>query len=135
MLIVSLPIADRRKSFDFYRDGLDLAPIGEAAEDGIPEPLQFAVGDGARIMLIPTGGFEWAIGDRPLLEPGSVGCLLSIGASSDTEVDEIVHRAEGAGASVIVSPTRQPWGMYAATFADPDGHLWLVTSTPAPGGQ
>jgi uncharacterized glyoxalase superfamily protein PhnB len=56
-------------------------------------------------------------------------------ASSDTEVDGIVHRAEGAGASVIVRPTRQPWGMYAATFADPDGHLWLVTSTPAPGGQ
>lgn len=31
-LVIALPIADRRTSFAFYRDGLGLEPIGEPAE-------------------------------------------------------------------------------------------------------
>lgn len=38
-VVISLPIEDRQTSFTFYRDGLDFDPIGEPAEDGIPEPL------------------------------------------------------------------------------------------------
>jgi hypothetical protein len=33
-------------------------PIGELADDGVPEPLQFTLNDGVRIMLIPTGGSD-----------------------------------------------------------------------------
>lgn len=61
-IVVSLPIADRRNSYRFYRDGLGLDAVGEPAEDSVPEPLQFALNDGARIMLVPTGGFSWVIG-------------------------------------------------------------------------
>lgn len=61
-VVVSLPIEDRRTSFAFYRDGLGFDAVGEPAEDGVPEPLQFAVNDGLRLMLIPTGGFGWVIG-------------------------------------------------------------------------
>lgn len=43
-IIVSLPIADRRTSFTFYGEGLGLDAIGELADDGVPEPLQFALG-------------------------------------------------------------------------------------------
>ncbi len=39
-LVVSLPIADRRTSLQFYLDGLGFDPIGEPAEEGVPEPLQ-----------------------------------------------------------------------------------------------
>nr|MDT0667659.1 VOC family protein [Micromonospora sp. DSM 115978] len=58
-VVVCLPTADRPTSYAFYRDGLGLEPIGELADDGVPEPLQFAVNDGMRLMLIPTGGFGW----------------------------------------------------------------------------
>jgi hypothetical protein len=64
----SLPIADRPASFAFYRDGLGFDPMGEPAEDGVPEPLQF-----------------------------------------------------------VTEPGQQPWG-YAGSFADPDGHIWMVRS-------
>lgn len=50
-VIVSLPIADRRVSHDFYRAALGLAAVGEVAEDGLPEPLQFEVNEGLRLML------------------------------------------------------------------------------------
>lgn len=129
--IVSLPIADRRTSFAFYRDGLGLAPFGEPADDGVPEPLQFDLNEGLRIMLIPTGGFGWVIGDHQVAPKGTSECVLSLAVETDAEVDELISRATNAGAAIAVEPGRQPWG-YTGTFADPDGHLWMVISAPEP---
>lgn len=42
----------------------------------------------------------------------------------------MVERAQRAGAEVVTAPGPQPWG-YTGTFADPDGHLWMVTSATA----
>jgi uncharacterized protein len=123
-VVVTLPTADRRRSFDFYRDGLGFEPVGELAEDGVPEPLQFVVNEGLRLMFVPTGGFGWVIGDRPV-HTGGGECLLSFGAASEAGVDELVEAARRAGAVVVAGPERQPWG-YTGVFADPDGHLWMV---------
>ena len=42
------------------------------------------------------------------------------------------HRLSNhARADVVTEPGRQPWG-YAGVFADPDGHLWMVTSEALP---
>ena len=128
-VVVSLPTGDRRRSYDFYRDGLGFEPIGEPADDGVPEPLQFVVNDGLRLMLIPTGGFGWVIGDRTV-HTGGGECLLGLAAASETAVDELVEAAQRAGAAVVTAPTRQPWG-YTAVFADPDGHLWMVEAGSA----
>ncbi|MDG4836313.1 hypothetical protein O7631_07275 [Micromonospora sp. WMMD967] len=38
----------------------------------------------------------------------------------------IAVRQVAAGADVVTEPTTQPWG-YAGAFADPDGHLWMVS--------
>ena len=126
-VIISLPIADRRTSLAFYRDGLGLQPFGELADDGVPEPLQFDLGERVRMMLIPTGGFGWVIGDNQVAPKGTSECLMGITATTDAEVDDIVGRAGRAGAVVTNPPGRKPWG-YVGTFADPDGHLWMVTS-------
>ncbi|GAA2738273.1 VOC family protein [Actinocorallia aurantiaca] len=126
-VIVCLPIADRRTSFAFYRDGLGFEPVGEVADDGVPEPLQFALNDGVRLMLIPTGGFGWVTGGRDAVPQGSSECLLNLPAETDSAVDELVERALRAGAEIIAPSGRRPWG-YVGTFADPDGHVWMVTS-------
>lgn len=126
-VIVSLPIADRQTSFTFYRDGLGFTPTGEVADDGLPEPLRFVLNDGVHLMLIPTGGFGWVIGDRRVAMPGTSECVLNLAAETDTDVDKIVERACEAGAEPVTAPGHQPWG-YAGAFADPDGHVWLVTS-------
>jgi len=82
-------------------------------------------------MLIPSGGFGWVIGDREVAPRGTSECVLNLGADTPAGVDEMVERAQQAGADVVTSPGEQPWG-YAGAFADPDGHLWMVTSSPFP---
>lgn len=130
-VIVSLPIADRRTSFAFYAEGLDFEAIGEVADDGVPEPLQFALNDGVRLMLIPTVGFGWVIGDREVAGRGQTECMFSLHAETEADVDELVERAHRAGGEVVTQPGQQPWG-YAGAFADPDGHVWMVTSQTFP---
>jgi uncharacterized protein len=131
-VLISLPVADRVRAHDFYRDGLGLDAVGELADDGVPEPLLFVLNAMSRLMLVPTGGFGWVIGDHQVAAAGTSECVLGIGAASDDDVDQIVERARRAGATVATEPAPQPWG-YAAAFADPDGHIWTVTSAKIPG--
>ena len=37
----------------------------------MPEPLQFALGDGVNLMLIPAGGFDWITGDQEVAPHGT----------------------------------------------------------------
>ena len=130
-MLISLPVADRVRAHDFYREGLGLAAIGEPADDGVPEPLLFVLNSMTRLMLVPTGGFGRVIGDHHVAEVGMSECVLGIAAATDDGVETIVERARRAGATVATEPAPQPWG-YAAAFADPDGHIWTVTSAKLP---
>ncbi len=131
-VVVSLPVADRRTSFTFYREGLGLEAVGEVLhEDGLPEPLQFALNDGLRLMLIPTVGFGWVIGDQEVARRGQSECFASLAAENEAGVRDVVDRAHEAGAEILTEPGQQPWG-YTAAFADPDGHVWTVTSESLP---
>ena len=85
-----------------------------------------------RLMLVPTGGFGWVVGDREVASPTTSECVIGLVATSEAGVDEIVERARRAGAHVATEPAPQPWG-YAASFTDPDGHVWNVTSAQLPG--
>ena len=72
-------------------------------------------------MLIPRGGFGWVAGENAVAGPGTSECILSV----DADVDAFVSQAGAAGAAIVAEPSQQPWG-YSGTFADPDGHLWMV---------
>ena len=124
-MIISLPIEDRPSSYAFYQQAFGLKPIGTPDEDGIPEPLQFVLSDDVRLMLIPTGGFGWVLGDQPAAPRGTSECILTLHADSEAAVDAIADRAVGAGAALVTAPTRKPWA-YLATLTDPDGHLWMI---------
>lgn len=126
--IISVATDDRRRAFDFYRAALDFVAIGELADDGVPEPLQFELNAGVNLMLIPRDGFRSVTGDHVVAENGTSECLLGISVSSDGDVDGLLARAGRAGATIVSGPGSQPWG-YTGSFADPDGHLWEVTST------
>jgi catechol 2,3-dioxygenase-like lactoylglutathione lyase family enzyme len=128
-VVISLPTSDRRTSYAFYRDVLGLEAIGEPADDGVPEPLQFVLSDGARLMFIPTRGFGWVTGGHKVAEPGHSECVLSFAG----DPDEVLARARAAGAEIIFEPGDHGWG-YVSAFADPDGHVWMVTVNPVPHG-
>ena len=129
-VILALPTDDRVRAHAFYCGGLGFTAVGEAAEDGVPEPLQVVVTDGLHLMFIPRGGFGWVTGEHDVAPPGVSECLLGLSADTDAEVDTVFARAEKAGAAVVTRPAAPPWGGYTATFADPDGHLWQVGTQP-----
>src|SRR5918995_3509190 len=104
-VVVALPTADRPPAHPFSRDGLGFEPVGEPADDGVPEPLQFVVNDGLRLMFIPTGGFGWVTGDHEVAPMGTSECLLGLPAARRDEVDAVVARAVGAGATPVHPPT------------------------------
>ena len=122
----------RQTSCEFYRDAFGLDPVGETADDGVPEPLQFDLNDGARIMLVPAGGFGWVVGDHQVAEAGTSECVVSITAGTDVAVDDLIARAGAARVTIVTTPGSQPWG-YVGTFAGPDAHLWMVVSAAQPG--
>ena len=78
-----------------------------------------------RVMLIPTGGFGWVIGDRKRAPRNTHECLVVIGHATDAAIDKLMRRAQGAGAKIVFEAGLQSWG-YAGAFADPDGHMWQV---------
>ena len=57
------PFKNRQVSHAFYT-ALGFVTVGEFGDDGLPEPLQFEISLGLRVMPIPTRGFGWVIGDR-----------------------------------------------------------------------
>ncbi len=131
-VVVSLPVDSRRRSFDFYRQALELEAIGPLADDGLPEPLQFVLNEGLRLMLIPEKGFGWVIGSSEVAPRGHSEAFLTLAAESDTSVNEMIERAQRAGAELVYAPGPSWWG-YAGAFADPDGHMWMVRSEAAAG--
>lgn len=123
---VALPVRDRRSAHDFYRRALALETVGsEIADDGLPEPLQFALGPGVTLMLIPRDGFGFVSADHEVAPHGVSECLLSVGVATPAEVDTVTERARSAGATIKVEPGDPGWG-YQCTFTDPDDHLWMT---------
>ena len=43
-------------------------------------------------------------------------------------VDDVAHRAEAAGARVLMAPTNQFWGDRTAWIVDPSGHVWTLAT-------
>ena len=138
---VCLPIRDRSVSHAFYT-ALGFVAVGEPGDDGLPEPLQFEISVGLRVMLIPAVGFGWVIGRRRRSPRNAHECLVVIGLATGAEVDELMRRAQDAGAEIVFESGDQTWGSvpveddpaetgspdaYAGAFADPDGHMWQVT--------
>jgi predicted lactoylglutathione lyase len=124
---IALPIADRQRSYAFYRSGLGFTVPGELADDGVPEPLRLTLGERVRVMLIPTVGFGWVLSGRNQATAGQSECILSLSLPTSADVDDLITRAATAGAVIIRQPDKQPWG-YDGAFADPDGHVWQVAA-------
>lgn len=131
---IALPTRDRARSHVFLRDGLGLDTPGEPAEDGVPEPLRATLSGSCEVMMIPVGGFKWVTGqleDEPMdaatMPEGPKQCLVTIELGSREEVETRYAAAieEGRG---VLAPEAAPWGEYRALVADPDGHLWQLTS-------
>lgn len=122
---ITLPIADRRRSHAFYKEGLGLDPVGELTKDGLAEPLQFRLFGEAYLCLIPTEAFGWVMGPRDLAPAERSECLLGMAVADAEQVIAVTEQLERAGGTVVAPPTRQSWG-FESLVGDPDGHIWQL---------
>ena len=70
------------------------------------------------------------MGHHDVAARGQSECIVSLGAATPAEVGRVIERARDAGAEIITEPGQQPWG-FTGTFADLDGHIWMVASEGA----
>ncbi|WP_300542461.1 VOC family protein [Maricaulis sp.] len=51
---------------------------------------------------------------------------LAYNVRDKAEVDPLLEKAVGAGATLLKPAEEAPWGGYSGYFADPDGHAWEI---------
>jgi uncharacterized protein len=134
--VITLAVRDLEKSLAFYRDGLGLPTkglFGTEIKGNETEPA------GAIALFELQGGLILALYPRselskdartPDTAPSSLEFSLGYAVASREAVDELLRRAEAAGAILPEKPHSRPWGIYSGYFLDLDGHLWEVLWNP-----
>ena len=133
--VITLAVEDLERALRFYRDGLGFESSGvvgtqwtdeESGANGAIAVFKFQ--SGLLLSLYPRSDLakDAAIPAGPA-RPGefSLGQLVQ----SRAEVDELIEKAEAAGAAVT-TPRDRPWGIYSGYFRDLDGHLWEIIWNP-----
>jgi len=120
--VITLGVRDFDQSLAFYRDGL-----GWAAK--VQGDLALFSLNGTIFALYP---YESLAGDAsvPAQETGFPGFTLAYLTRNEAEVDVILEKAGGLGASIVKPGQKTFWGGYSGYFADPDGFLWEVAFNP-----
>ena len=122
--IVTLAVSDLARSKDFYTAGL-----GCELEQDQPQYVQFGLGDGASgLSLYPRRALAHDAG-VDAAGSGFAGVTLNYFVAADSDVNEVLARAEKAGGTIARPAQKAQWGGYFGYFADPDGYLWKVVST------
>lgn len=126
-LIIALPTDDREKAFTFYTAlGFTLARDPESTE--IPEPLELRLTNDSVLMIVPRDGFAFVTQGNTVAVNGVSECVQSLMVDTASEVDAFIKKAEAAGATLVVPPSKNFMG-YMGQFKDLDGHLWMIISS------
>ena len=134
--VITLAVGDLQRALEFYRDGLGLESPGIIGTDHAGDEVNpagaiatFELGGGLILALYPRT--ELAKDAKVPLGRAHSG-EFSIGqlVASRAEVDDVLARAEAAGATITDHPHDRPWGIYSGYFRDLDGHLWEVIWNP-----
>lgn len=122
-LWLNLPVKDLAKSREFF------TRLGFAINDahGQAGMVSLVVGEpGVIVNLFPESSFSRMAGGASFDPAKSCEIMISLGADSREEVDELTRKAKAAGGTVFGEPTDVQGWMYGSGFTDPDGHRWNV---------
>ena len=121
--VVTLGVADLRRSRRFYEDGLGWKRGNDSDE------VVFYQLNGMILALFPR---EELAKDAHLRREGQGfgGVTLALCARSKDEVNAILAQAKKAGAGILKPAQDVFWGGYSGYFADPDGHPWEIAWNP-----
>ncbi|MDQ0228690.1 VOC family protein [Metabacillus niabensis] len=123
--IITLGTKDIVKSHKFFKQlGFDTSIRGTESNPDII----FFKNEGTRIALYPLEELALDVNEHnpPEIVRGFSGITLAYNAKSNEEVDEILKKAELAGATIQKEPQKTDWGGYGGYFTDLDGYYWEV---------
>jgi uncharacterized protein len=121
-LLINLPASDIQNSKVFFQE-LGLILNKELTDENA---TCFNIDDNIVIALLPKEHFKDVINNHEVADTTkSNEVLLAIGLGSKEEVDAMFSKAISAQAKEIGKPT-DFGSIYAATFADLDGHQWNI---------
>lgn len=120
--MLTLGVADLERSRRFYRDGLGLPVYND-----LPEVVFFQL-EGAWLAIWAREALAEDSGVT--LGTGSPAISIAHNVPSKAAVDEVLGRAQEAGATIVKPAADAPWGGYQGYFTDPDGFLWEVAWNP-----
>lgn len=135
--VITLAVDDLERTLCFYRDGLGFASSGIVGAEFRDERTgaagaiaMFNLHDGMILCAYPRSELAKDVGVA--FGPAKSGEFsLGHAVASRDDVDDLLARAEAAGATVLDKPHDRPWGIYSGYFQDPDGHLWEIMHNPA----
>ena len=120
--LITLGVADYDRAKSFY-EALGWTPALEIEETAFYQANGVVLTLWAREKLasdtgIDDDGARWS------------GITLANNVSSPEEVDDVIERARGNGATITREPSETFYGGYAGVFRDLDGHAWEVAHNP-----
>jgi uncharacterized protein len=122
--LITLGVHDLERATNFYEKGLGWKRSPGSAGDMILYSL-----GGMILGLYPRHALAEDIGIKDE-SSGFSGITISYNAKNEKEVDEVLKKAEKAGASIIKQAQKVFWGGYSGYFRDPEGHLFEVAHNP-----
>jgi catechol 2,3-dioxygenase-like lactoylglutathione lyase family enzyme len=129
--LLTLGVDDLERAVAFYRDGLGFSTpgiVGREYEHGAV--AFFDLQEGLKLALWRRDDLAH---DTGLHKSSRSSTEFSLGHTvrSIEDVDDVMTRAERAGAEIVKPARKTFWGGYAGYFADLDGHLWEVAFNPS----
>ena len=121
---LNLPVKDLNKSKEFFAElGFSFdTEYGNSDHSGC-----FMVAeDKFHVLLFPENTFKGFTKNELADTATATEVLISLGAESREEVDEIARKAFDAGGTIYVEPGETQGWMYGCGFADLDGHRWNI---------
>jgi len=124
--LITLGVTDLARARRFYEDGLGWRASGPSDDN---------------IRFIQLGGIILALWNRAALaedcglaappRPAAFrDFALAHNLRSRTEVNDMMTKVEGLGATILRPAREASWGGYTGHFADPDGHVWELAWNP-----
>jgi catechol 2,3-dioxygenase-like lactoylglutathione lyase family enzyme len=128
--LITLGVDDLERAVAFYHDGLGFPTkgiVGREFEHGAV--AFFDLQPGLKLALWPRDSLAH---DAGLVKspPSPTDTSIAHNVRSKSEVDAVMERAAGAGATIVKPAVDTFYGGYAGYFADPDQHLWEIAFNP-----
>ena len=120
LFAVTLFVDDLAESTRFYREVFEMPVLNE---DATSCAFRFP---GVVINLLTVGSAPELIEPAPVGQHGTPARMMLTLEVDD--VDAVYERLRARGVEFLNGPMNRPWGPRTATFADPSGHCWELSS-------